>query len=132
MSESYRQERDRLLADVLSKDDWESGPLAQAALVAARCVRRRRAMRRGIAVGCATVLIAAAAIETVRFTAPPPKPDARSTAVAAAPGSLEIISDDELVALLSDRPVLLVKDEDGRINSVVWLSKPVEADSHPN
>ncbi len=99
----------RLLAETFH-DDWESGPTAAFARTAAAHARRRRRLRASLlAAGTAAGLIAVLATVLRQ----PPKPP-QVAAIAAKPApAYEIISDDELLARLQDRPLLTVKKPDG-------------------
>lgn len=102
--------REQLLADALGENRGEDF-----ARVAAARVRRQRVARQlGAAAGVACLLAAA-------FTfRPQPAVPQNDMAVAAPSPTLEIISDQELLAQLKDQPVLILKD-DNRITGVVFL-----------
>ncbi len=96
--------RTRLIAD-LFHDDWAEGPAAAAALRAAGCARRRRARQRllvtvGSVAGMAAVLL-------LTLVHPGSRPARVHAASPTAPASAyQVISDDELLADVSDRPLL--------------------------
>ena len=104
--------RARLVAETFH-DDWSEGPASEFALRAAAHARTRRTLRRAAATGGALVAIAAGVFFATRH------PQATSSLVAAVvftakpPLAYEIISDDELVALLRDRPLLILPQERG-------------------
>ena len=102
--------RTRLVADTL-QDDWATGPAAAMAQRAAAYARRRRTLKRGSLTLIAAAAIAAAILITSR-TRPPAAPPAAPVAQSAHAG-YEIISDDELVTLLKDRPLLVLPQENG-------------------
>ncbi len=89
--------------------DWANGPAAEFARAAAAHARRRRAVRRTLAgLGTATVLAAAFFVSRQLRPTMPATP-----AIATAKVAYEIISDDELIAQLHDRPLLVVKKDSG-------------------
>ena len=103
----------RLLAESYH-GNWADGPTADFARTAARHARRRRAMRTTLASTAAiAVAIGAWFIASPDATSLSPTPP-----VAHAPPrsdrGYEIISDDELLRQLRDRPVLVVGHENGR------------------
>ena len=99
--------RTELLADTL-EGSWATGPAAEMARRAAAHARRRRALK-----GAALTFTAAAAIAGAFFAGNRTRlPAALPLAPVARPG-YEIISDDELVAQLKDRPLLVLPQENG-------------------
>jgi hypothetical protein len=104
--------RTRLLAD-LFHENWAEGPPATAALRAAASARRRRARQRlFLTTG------AMAAVLALALTRPASKPAVRPAAAARA-AAYEIISDDELLADVSDRPLFATRASDGAREIVV-------------
>ena len=108
MSKKHDQ-REKLLAELFC-DDWAGGPAGGFARVAAAAARRRRHLRQTLLGASATVIIAAIFVSTgvrhagtVAATVTPPK---------SAP-AYEILSDDELLVALRDRPLLVVRRENG-------------------
>ena len=101
--------RTRLIAD-LFQGDWAEGPAAAGALQAAAYARRRRARQRllltaGTAAGMAAVLVFALVhpdSSSTRHRVDVPKVSA-----------YQIISDDELLAEVSDRPLLALREPGG-------------------
>ena len=101
-------DRARLLAG-LQHGDWSTGPAAAFARAAAAHARRRRFVERASAVVCG---IAAAGAAIAFFS-----PDSASDQIAenitpvrtSTAKGYEIISDVELLALVSDRPLLVVQ-----------------------
>ncbi len=112
--------RTRLLAETL-EGDWATGPAAAMARRAAAHARRRRAAKHaGLA------LVATAAVATIIFFGtrarlPDVARSAPEVAVVspAAHAGYEIISDDELIATLRDRPLLVLPQENGSKKIVV-------------
>ncbi len=112
--------RTRLIAD-LFHEDWEKGMASDFARSAALQVRRRRVRRRTfLAAALTTGAAAALAILLVRSDvrmgangngAVPMIGPAQVQTAAAHPG-YEIISDDELIADLRDRPLLILGNKD--------------------
>ncbi|HVS52072.1 MAG TPA: hypothetical protein VHD62_06920 [Opitutaceae bacterium] len=99
----------RLLAEIFH-GDWTEGQTADFARAAAAHARRARAMR-SLAVGGAGI-VAAAAIALMLFSATStPRTSVPSSAPAAK--GYKIISDDQLLAELRDRPLLVVKKKNG-------------------
>ncbi len=110
---SHTPDHDRLLAET-SLGDWTSGPTAQFARAAARSARRRHRLKRIVPATAAACVITAIAFFTHR-TAPSPSPSSASaSAVTARPiqpaPAYEIISDTQLLALVTDRPLLVVQN----------------------
>jgi hypothetical protein len=103
------QEREKLLAEAFH-GEWSTGPAAEFARRAAAVARRRQGYRRGlVTVGAAAGIAAALVISLRHETAP-----SRGPAVRAAPTpAYEIISDDELIAQVHDRPLLVLPQENG-------------------
>ncbi len=95
--------------------DWTAGPAAEMARRAAARARLRRAVRQSAPIVAAAAAIAVVMFFTTRQPAPAP---VASGATAANPG-YEIISDDELLATLRDRPLLVLPQENGSKKIVV-------------
>lgn len=107
-------------------EDWTGGPAADFARAAAASVRRRRAGRRTLASTAALAVVAAAFVfapgrRSAASRLPPPSP-ASVTPARVAPPAYEIISDEEFVAEVSDRPLLVLPQEDGT-KKVVLLDR---------
>jgi hypothetical protein len=101
--------KSRLLAEVFH-DDWESGPASLFARMAATHARRRRRLRASLLAAGATAGLVAVLVSALRQHPSPP----HVVTIAAKPApAYEIISDDELLARLKDRPLLAVKKPDG-------------------
>lgn len=103
------EERSKLVADAFH-EDWASGPASALAQRAAAYARRRRRMRRTVATLGATGAIAAAVlitfIQSSRTRVAPP--------VSATPRpAYEIISDEQLLSELRDRPLLVLPQKNG-------------------
>ena len=118
---------DRLLAEAFHPD-WETGRTAEFARQAAAAVRRRRALRRSFcAAGVAAVVVLAALShrrstpETI-VSRPPENPRAATARIQTV--GYEIISDDQLLAELRDRPVLVVRQSNGTRSVVVLQPDP--------
>ena len=117
-----RHDRDctKLIVDTFH-DDWVGGRAASWAGVAARHARRRRTGRRALAVGGALLLVVAG----VSFlTRPAPSPARPATASTPSPRGYEIISDDELISGLKDRPLLVVTKANGSRELIVLSAAP--------
>lgn len=108
-----RDPRTRLVADSW-QGDWASGPAAGMAARAAAQARRRRGLRR-----TAVALASVSALSAVVFLGvrPPPVPSTPPAPVANR--GYEIISDEEFVTLLRDRPLLVLPQETGAKKFVV-------------
>jgi len=104
-----RDPRTKLLAETLH-GDWADGPAATMALRAAAHARRRRAVRGATA---ALGVAAMVAVFVFAFATRRPRPPLAPTVAAPAKPGYEIISDDELIALLKDRPLLVLPQENG-------------------
>ncbi|HEY5227125.1 MAG TPA: hypothetical protein VIJ19_01220 [Opitutaceae bacterium] len=109
--------KSRLIAD-LFHEDWDSGSASRLALEAAAQVRRRRVLRRGAIAAtlstCALLLAVMVARGSSRSVLKPaiessPERVPVPLAVQTHKG-YEIISDDELIADLKDRPLLVLGD----------------------
>lgn len=125
---SSERNHDRLLAE-LFHGEWDSGAIARAARLAAGRTRRYRRRRRittatgGIVAACAIMWFAWRSSDRDTGYIPPqsPKPQVVHAAPTPQP-SLEIISDNELLALLHDRSLLVIRDNDqGHITEIVFL-----------
>lgn len=100
-------DRTRLLAETLHSD-WAMGPAAAMAQRAAAYARRRRAMRSVVtATTLATIVVA------LFFAARPPAPLPTTTVTAVTKPAYEIISDEEFLATMRDRPLLVLPQENG-------------------
>lgn len=108
-----RDPRTRLVAETW-QGDWSGGPAARMAARAAASARRRRNLHR-TAVALASISAASALL--FLGVQPPPVRPAASLPVAS-PG-YEIISDEEFVTLLRDRPLLVLPQEAGAKRFVV-------------
>jgi hypothetical protein len=102
--------RTKLLADTVH-GDWLEGPVADFARQAAAHARRRRRLRRTAqAAGVIACFIAGGL--ALYFRVPPPS-HRHTTLQESKTRAYEIISDDELLAQLHDRPLLALKKENG-------------------
>jgi hypothetical protein len=101
-------DRTRLLAEMLH-GDWTSGPAAEMARRAAAHARLRRTVRRS---AVAAGVVAAIAV-TLFFSPRRPALAPASVVTTAAKPAYEIISDEELLATLRDRPLLVLPQENG-------------------
>jgi hypothetical protein len=111
--------RTRLLAETL-EGEWTAGPAATMARRAAAHARRRRTIRRASVVLTSGALIATLLMVSRRAPAPvAPLPARVAMAPAVAPLGYEIISDEELLATLRDRPLLVLPQENGAKKIVV-------------
>src|SRR5436190_12267100 len=108
---SNRHNKDAKLLAGVFHDDWAHGPAASFARAAAAHARRRRVMQRVLATSAATVVVVLSALIVSRSAKPTPRRPS-SEAISSVRG-YEIISDDELLSQLHDRPVLAVKRADG-------------------
>jgi hypothetical protein len=104
-----RPDREKLLAETFH-GDWSAGTAAGFARQAAAAARRRQSYQRVLVATGITAGIAAALIVTLRQ--PRVLPSEIRAAATPAP-ACEIISDDELLALLQDCPLLVVQNKDG-------------------
>jgi len=106
-------DRERLLAETLH-GDWTGGPAGAMPRRAAAYARRRHAVRRASLALAAAATVAAVFLFVQRAHSPltPSAPPVAVVPPSAHPG-YEIISDDELVATLRDRPLLVLPQENG-------------------
>jgi hypothetical protein len=110
----------RLLAEAFHAE-WATGPAAAFARTAAAAARRRRALRHTFGATAAAIAIGAFTFLATRH--PTVQPSAEKSA--ALKRGYEIISDDELLAQLRDRPLLVVTKENGE-KEFVLLDFPDE------
>jgi hypothetical protein len=106
--------------------DWMGGRAGDFARAAARHGRRRRQLHRAVTVLAASAAVFAAGFVALHHSTSPSAAVAapRVSVPTATPPAIpargyEIISDDELLAQLRDRPVLVVRKQDGRREIVV-------------
>jgi hypothetical protein len=102
--------RTQLLADTL-RDEWSSGPMSDFARRAAAHARRRRVQRRVVVIASAAALLVLAIVRNAPSSVPAPQATAAS--------SYEIISDAEFMAVLQDRPLLVLPNQNGSSKLVV-------------
>jgi hypothetical protein len=100
-------DRTQLLAETLH-GEWATGPAAAMAQRAAAHARRRRVLRSATA-ATTLVAVAAALFFAARRPAPPPVVPVATVAKPA----YEIISDEEFLATMRDRPLLVLPQENG-------------------
>jgi hypothetical protein len=107
--------RTRLLAEAFN-DEWATGPASVFARRAAAHARRRRTLKQALLIGSATT----AGLVTLFFATRPrlslPVLPAVSSLAQSAPGTkvapaFEIISDEQLIAELRGRPLLILPQE---------------------
>lgn len=110
-----RRDRDAKLIAEAFHDDWERGRASEFARQAAAHARRRRRTRQVLA---GTAACAAATMLGWLALREPPRPAVRPENISATKG-YEIISDEELLAQVSDRTLLVVKKPDGAREFVV-------------
>lgn len=132
---------DRLLADTFH-DAWATGPAAAFARAAAAHARRRRRAKQALAstAGIAAALLLGFALwprstpptpQVAAVTRPAALPLTPTTPPAAAPTrGYEVISDDELIARLNDRPFLAVEQANGG-RKIVLLETAETAPAEP-
>lgn len=99
--------RAQLLADTLH-GDWAGGPAAGMARRAAAHARNRRAVKTAV-----LTFAAAAALGAMVFVSNQKHGPMASPPAPAAHLGYEIISDDELVAQVHDRPLLVLTEKNG-------------------
>ncbi len=113
--------REKLIAETYH-GDWCTGPAATFARNAARSARRRRTLRIALPISAVAALLFAAtfAIPTQRE---PTRPASTSVSLPApivplsGSSAYEIISDTELLALVRDRPLLLIQNDTAPVSS---------------
>ncbi|MBI4623548.1 MAG: hypothetical protein HY736_10070 [Verrucomicrobia bacterium] len=106
-----RDPRAKLLAETL-QGDWANGPVSAMARRAAAHARQHRRVRHRLAAAGATVGLALVLFLFAPRTSAPP-PHVRAPEPVPLARGYDIISDDELVALLRDRPLLVLPQENG-------------------
>ncbi len=109
--------RTRLIAD-LFQGDWADGPAAAAALRAAAGARRRRARQRLLLTAGSVAGMAAVLLLTLAHPGSRPV-RVRAAAPPTSASSYQVISDDELLADVSDRPLLALREQNGAREIVV-------------
>jgi hypothetical protein len=109
----------KLLAETF-QGDWETGQSAAFARVAAKAVRRRQLARSSLRVGGAIVAIGAAMFVAREKSLPSPR--IQPPQAVAQDRGYEIISDEELLAQVRDRPLLALKKANGTREIVVLES----------
>jgi hypothetical protein len=116
---------ERLLAETFH-ENWESGATAQFARAAAAHARNRRRARHATATLAGLAVLACGLfVARDRFAPRVVIAQAQRSPVAATPTrGYEVISDDELLAQLRDRPVLAVQKPNGTREIVVLESEP--------
>ena len=104
-----REQQEKLLAETFH-GDWSEGASAGFARTAAAAARRRHRTRRALVASGAAAGMAAAVLVSLfhRTNAPIEKFPTTKTRPA-----YEIISDDELIARVQDRPLLVLPQENG-------------------
>lgn len=115
---SPRDPKNQLLAETFH-GDWETGAPAHFARRAAAHARRQRLVRRSLAGGGVAALLA---LGVFAFRSHPAPHASAVVARASAPANsrgYEIISDEQLVAQLRDREVMVVKNSDGTQRVIV-------------
>ncbi|CAN5606835.1 hypothetical protein BH18VER1_BH18VER1_21800 [soil metagenome] len=112
--------RAQLVAN-LFHDDWDYGVAAKYARIAAARARRARRIRRSV--GATGVVLLLGSVALIFLKPPSDVPEVISrTAVDTQPRGYEILSTDELLTQLHDRP-LLVFEEAGEAQAVL-LDQP--------
>jgi hypothetical protein len=109
-------DRTRLLAETL-EGEWATGPAAAMARRAAAHARGRRRLRRA-SLTCALVAVFSGLFFLRQHTLAPATAPAATVVTAPRP-AYEIISDEELLATLKDRPLLVLPQENGPQKIVV-------------
>src|SRR5262249_599745 len=101
---------------------WSDGETAQFARTAAARARLRRGLRRAATIAGAAALVIAVGIMIAARKSSVSMTVVRQTA---APRAFDLVSDDEFLVQLRDRPLLVVKTRDGG-NQFVLLDPPAE------
>jgi hypothetical protein len=114
----HKDPRTKLLAEVLH-DDWTHGTAAHFPREAAAYARRRRSLRRGALALAGIATLFAITLVSVRREIPP----ARNLPIPKTERAYEIISDEEFMRVLRDRPLLILPDSKGALQFVVLDSK---------
>jgi hypothetical protein len=121
----HHDDRSKLLAETFL-NDWTEGAPAHFAHAAAAHARFRRRVRRATALAAAIVVVAAIAFVVTPHERTPPTPvAAANVAPKPAPRGYEIISDEELLNQLRDRPLFVVKTQSGHNQVVVLETAPL-------
>lgn len=100
----------RLVAETFH-DDWSEGPASEFALSAAAHARTRRTQRRSAVAGVALAMIASVLFFFARQHHHAPALAAPLASTVKSVPAYEIISDDELITLLRNRPLLILPQE---------------------
>ncbi len=115
-----RSEREAELIADLFHESWDSGEVAGYARKAARRTRRRRILRKSLAAAGIALLLATLSFFFVRSPSSAPTEQPFSSANAS-PENYEVISTDQLLSAIRDRPILVVRN--GKSEKVILLSK---------
>ena len=110
----------KLLADTFH-ENWNAGPAATFARAAAAHARRRRRTRASLAVAGAAAAVAAGLFFSLRIQPTPEAAHLAPPPLLATNHGYEIISDDELLKLLRDRPILIL-EKGGDTREIVLLA----------
>jgi hypothetical protein len=108
----HEDNESKLLADVFH-DDWQNGPaggFARRAAARARCQSR---VRHALPVAAACALAVAIGLIVKREHPAPSLPDEGGVQQKISGRGYDVISDEELLTQLRDRPLLVVRKENG-------------------
>jgi hypothetical protein len=108
----HEDNESKLLADAFH-DDWQNGPTAGFARRAAARARRQSRVRNALPVAAACAVAVAIGFIVKREHPAPSLPDQRGVQQKISGRGYEIISDEELLTQLRDRPLLVVRKENG-------------------
>jgi hypothetical protein len=112
-------DREQLLAETFH-GDWSSGPVSLFASRAAAAARRRRSIK-SLALGSGTTLLVLAAVFVTAHRTPPVTHNTRIAVRPVPAPAYETISDAQLLALVNDRPLLLIQNDSDSARTIVAL-----------
>jgi hypothetical protein len=120
-----RDPHSKLLAETFH-GDWSGGVAGRFALRAAAHARRQRTLRRALAVAGASAVVAVVAFFTRSEPPAVRAPITRASELkqTAPARGYEVISDEELLSQLRDRPLLVVKTQTGGKQFVLLETTP--------
>ena len=122
------REKENMLAEAFH-GDWATGPTGNFAQRAALTARRRHSYFRMLGAAGAAAGIAAAVLLSFRHPTAVPQETAGPSETSPV---YEIISDDELLSQLKDRPLLVLRDKNGKREFLLLTTPELAPDEEPD